>query len=747
MAKSIHDFAIFLARQHPWEMPSDARQVLEELGGPMLGSIWTQQAPGRIGDLVDEVGTWVTKPDATAPAVLAWCGLALHAPPGEAGAILQRARLASLGLSGNWLASLPALLAGFHALAGGQSTASLGSRIDGPLITPTSLARAAMQGEALPIMRFSQLPWLASQHAIRMIDAVECGRVDEAASLAAQRGTVDDPATRALVKAYTALAWLQQAVMSRGIHAVSDKTADGKTAVWQLVGEPRLEALVQDVFAAVSTSSSAATAMRQVQSSPGDLAVSHLLATAGIRRDLANGRIEAASLALQQRASAGISSWADRIYRMRMLGAAETHAGAELPELIGELRSACTVFDGNGRVEFELQAARELGLWKLLRSTASARARGQRLPGDGPMTARAGRLVGRSPAMLQITRRIERLADSDLPVLVTGASGTGKEIVARMLHEASPRAGQAFVSVNCAALSDNLLESELFGHVRGAYSGSSGPRAGLILAAGKGTLFLDEIGDTSGHFQAALLRLLESGEFRQVGSDTMRQAVCRIIAATNRDLAALAAQGTFRLDLLHRLDRLRIHLPPLSDRLEDIPDLAQAFLAEATGDASATMDSALIEVLSGYTWPGNVRELRNRIAEMVAMHPGVRAYGVAQYADGSDLGRALPGPSALPVDVVGRMQDPEPGRTVSPTGDGDGQAPRSSERNLPDTRLRMLSELMRGRRRMTRVEAAQLLDVCPMTATAYLKRLCGDGVVRKVMPTHAPRTHYFEWIG
>jgi transcriptional regulator with GAF, ATPase, and Fis domain len=235
---------------------------------------------------------------------------------------------------------------------------------------------------------------------------------------------------------------------------------------------------------------------------------------------------------------------------------------------------------------------------------------------------RFGNLIGRSPAMQEVFRLIERVAASDLPVLIQGESGTGKELVARAVHFNGPRKRKVFLSENCAAIPETLLESELFGHVKGAFTGADRERAGLFEQAHGGALFLDEVGDMSAGMQARLLRALQEGEIRRVGADRSIRVDVRVIAATHRDLAAEAAAGRFREDLLYRLQVLAIQLPPLRERPEDIPLLIDHLLERIAGERgrpAPPMEREAREALERYEWPGNVRQLENTLQRLVLL--------------------------------------------------------------------------------------------------------------------------------
>ncbi len=231
-------------------------------------------------------------------------------------------------------------------------------------------------------------------------------------------------------------------------------------------------------------------------------------------------------------------------------------------------------------------------------------------------------IVGRSPAMQEIYRVLARLMGTDLTVTITGESGTGKELVARALHDYGRRRNAPFVAINMAAIPRELIESELFGHEKGAFTGATGRYAGRFEQAQGGTLFLDEIGDMPLEAQTRLLRVLQDGEYTTVGGRTPIRADVRIVAATHRDLKQYIRQGLFREDLYYRLNVVPIRLPPLRERREDIPLLVQHFLAQAASEGlpSKSLDAAALDRLARYRWPGNVRELENLIRRLAALY-------------------------------------------------------------------------------------------------------------------------------
>ncbi len=234
-------------------------------------------------------------------------------------------------------------------------------------------------------------------------------------------------------------------------------------------------------------------------------------------------------------------------------------------------------------------------------------------------------IIGNSPAMQRLKEEADRAAASDSWVLILGENGTGKELIARRLHKFSPRANEPFIEVNCAAIPEELIESELFGHEKGAFTGATERKRGKFDLANKGTLFLDEIGDMSLNTQAKILRILQEQRFERVGGSQTIQVDVRVLTATNKDLEAEIANGRFRQDLYYRLNVIPIHVPPLRERKEDIPALIDHFLksyALLNNGVKKTISDAAVKKLIQHEWPGNVRELKNIIERLVIMTPG-----------------------------------------------------------------------------------------------------------------------------
>ncbi|MCK6472802.1 MAG: sigma-54 dependent transcriptional regulator, partial [Planctomycetes bacterium] len=470
-----------------------------------------------------------------------------------------------------------------------------------------------------------------------------------------------------------------------------------------------------------------------------------------IRSEIACGNHLAARRLLEGRRALGNRHWIDDLFFARIERLAG-NAEAAARHFAAMLHSA-EFFGSQGRVDFELGLACELtptAVGRLYREASAVRDTAAFLDaqaGDGEGQASpvgsgaAAHLVGASPALRGVRSSVARFAPLDATVLVTGETGTGKELVARALHEAGPRRGQPFVAVNCGAIAESLLESELFGHERGAFTGAARAHAGLFEQAGRGTIFLDEIGEVAPRLQVALLRVLETGEFRPVGATRSRRIACRVIAATNADLERLAAGGGFRADLLYRLKGLCIHLPPLRERPEDVlPLLAHFLSAERAGRPQVAPEIA--GALRAYPWPGNVRELRSVADLFRVLNAGGAPYGpeLLELVLPKAKREACTVPAAPPSAGISA------GSSAVLPAQRDAQTVLFASR-APWRQLDRLRELFKEHGKLNRTEAAQLLGVAPKTATAYLKALCAEGAVEKRTPTPSPRSHHFVWCG
>ncbi|RMG99983.1 MAG: sigma-54-dependent Fis family transcriptional regulator [Deltaproteobacteria bacterium] len=338
-------------------------------------------------------------------------------------------------------------------------------------------------------------------------------------------------------------------------------------------------------------------------------------------------------------------------------------------------------------------------------------------------------LIGEHESLREVFFLLERIAPTDCTVLVTGESGTGKELVARAIHAASTRADRAFVPVNCGAIPETLIESELFGHAKGAFSGATCAREGRFAVADKGTLFLDEIGEMALPIQVKFLRVLQEGEYVPVGETRPRKCDVRVVAATNRNLESMVAEGTFREDLFYRLNLIPIHLPPLRERRSDIPLLVRHFLQNASqrrGRPVTDITEDALERMVAYDWPGNVRELENTVERMCLLHQGGGILGTA------DLPAKLrtTQPSRSPTAVV--PEDSATAQGTEPPADVSGTAFDPSSVQLPDEGLDLrglieelenhLIDQALARTGGNRSRAAQLLGLNRTTLVERLRK-------------------------
>ncbi len=317
---------------------------------------------------------------------------------------------------------------------------------------------------------------------------------------------------------------------------------------------------------------------------------------------------------------------------------------------------------------------------------------------EGRTELRRPVVVGHSPGIIEVMKTAARVAPSQATVLITGETGTGKELVARAIHTYSDRSLRHFVAVNCSALAEGVLESELFGHVKGAFTGAAVPRQGLFREADRGTIFLDEIGDISPGMQSRLLRVLQEREITPVGADSPIKVDVRVVAATHQNLETLVKQGRFREDLFYRLNVVTVKIPPLRERLQDLPLLAHHFLrdlARSHGREPVALDPEAESLLLGYSWPGNVRELQNVLERAVVL----AAQGVI-------------GPEHLPIDLA-----------------SESAAPPSDSRPLGEDTLLPLAEVEKRHVLMVlkategnRERAARILGISSRTLLRMLQR-------------------------
>lgn len=465
-----------------------------------------------------------------------------------------------------------------------------------------------------------------------------------------------------------------------------------------------------------------------------------------LRSELAEGNIEAARRIMDIRHEKGNIHFMDDFFLARIAVLSGDRDAAADRFLV--LLKSIDHYEAEGRLCFELRLASELQkdtIFKLVRVSEKMRSdtsdRSRPSPDNilptSPLMDAAGleRIISSSPVMASIKSSIQQFSNVDVPVLITGETGTGKELVARALHESGHRTSKPFVAINCGAISESLLESELFGHEKGAFSGAANAHQGLFEEARDGTIFLDEIGDISPRLQVVLLRVLETSEIRPVGSTSSRKISCRIVASTNADLSEKEKNNQFRRDLLFRLRRLEIHIPPLADRVEDIQLLASHFLnLGRPKDVHASMSDRLANIILRYKWPGNVRELRNSIERMRLMNSD------KLYYDAEDLD--------LPYDTVTTLRVPEKSMPqsfkINPADPPRREAGMFKEGKSRIRRLASERELFMVHEIMTRNELVHTMEISPNTATKDLQLLCDEGFIEKVQPSHSPRSAYFR---
>jgi two-component system nitrogen regulation response regulator GlnG len=350
----------------------------------------------------------------------------------------------------------------------------------------------------------------------------------------------------------------------------------------------------------------------------------------------------------------------------------------------------------------------------LVTKAARQNGKGEAL-GSGSTAHGIPALIGKAPAMQEVFRSIGRLARSSMTVLITGESGTGKELVARALHQHSPRASKPFVALNTSAIASELLESELFGHERGSFTGAEARRIGRFEQADGGTLFLDEIGDMSPGLQTRLLRVLAESEFFRVGGQTSITVDVRVIAATNQDLALAVRDGRFRDDLFHRLNVMRINTPPLRQRRQDIALLLQHYLAEAArelGILPKALSAEALEILEAYNWPGNVRQLVNAARRITVTAPG-------RIITAADIGEDLGGNSTAGSALQEWSRGLEHWAEQELASAGAGPLLQSALPEVEKTLIRAALKKSRGHRQ----EAAKLLGCGRNTLTRKIREL------------------------
>lgn len=405
----------------------------------------------------------------------------------------------------------------------------------------------------------------------------------------------------------------------------------------------------------------------------------------------------------------------------------------------------CEKFDALGRLKFELQFAYELNGLSLFELTQPIQ---NPIPVDIKKSLAVdllsldikplglGRIIGNSKSIMEIKKKVEKFANIQRPILVIGETGAGKEVVARAIHEESSHKTKPFLAINCGALTDTLLQSELFGYEAGAFTGAVTYHKGIFEAAEDGVVFLDEFGEMSPKLQVSLLRVLENDEVMRVGGTKAKKINCRIIAATNANIEELISQKLFREDLYHRLKQFTITIPPLRERKEDIEGLIHYFLNQQLNTQKQEFSKDLLKAFQDYNWPGNIRELKNevdRIKILCGYKPVIEVDDIEiEWLNKKKSDPVLNSPKVNQTEDLDDVQMHE--RIVN------------KKLKLADKRNQKIIALFKKYKQLTRSQIAEGLEISLLTATRDLQRLCNEGVIVKKMPTLSPQSHYFELV-
>lgn len=622
--------------------------------------------------------------------------------------------------------------------------------------------------ESLPLSRVKM---------VQFINAVETGKIQEASQLMPEISTnqeTTDRITRVRYQEYQVLLGLMHTAMS------NSPTADKKP--FHL---PHRPVWTQVVFYLLTHDRAQALKLSRLEAKRhlGSLLDAGFASHNLVRSELSAGNHEAATRLISLRQARGNGHYLDDLFRARaeFMSGSKGSAGSFFASAL----QSADEYDARERINFELRLSVEMSQGDIVELTHKASDAGKRrrrstqkrknahgtneytsdtpelsdAPDASPRSG-AGRIMGRSEATRTVRDEILRFADLDTPVLITGETGTGKELVARALHYESKRRDAPFTAVNCGALTETLLESELFGHEKGAFTGAERANKGLFEETGKGTILLDEIGQVSPGLQMALLRVLETGEIRAIGSAKTRNIDCRVVAATNTDLSLAAQRGEFRKDLMFRLQRLGIEVPPLRDRKEDIMLLVRHFLdAGRPVGTHCSLTKEFVEIVREYDWPGNIRELRNVIERMRLMHSDKLSYSpddldikfrsTPKSMQNSNDGQMTPAKKLLQDQIataVGEDPHAAPVSTFTPQARGMSDTEIGALLKNGQTSLRRIDRLRKifsEHKKLTRSEIIQILAISPNTATKYLRELCKEGFINRIEPTASTRSHYF----
>ncbi|PCJ56829.1 MAG: hypothetical protein COA79_17905 [Planctomycetota bacterium] len=465
-----------------------------------------------------------------------------------------------------------------------------------------------------------------------------------------------------------------------------------------------------------------------------------------MRAQLANKNLDAAKIIEKTWENESNWHWFSDFYiaRMELLNNNPEKAARHF----AAIHKYCKENDAMGRLDFELELAVELKpkhirLLMEKENLYSGKVQ-ESLPAKLNIESKnpdvgINRIKGNSSAINTIKADIKKFAELEIPILVLGETGVGKDVVANAIHEESKRKDEPFIAINCSSIAEGLLQSELFGHQAGAYTGASKAHRGIFQEAGEGTVFLDEIGDISSGLQSALLRVLESGEYRAVGSAKPKKIKCRIIAATNALIESKVDKGDFRLDLLYRLKRLVIEIPPLRERPADILLLSNYYFNLNNASANITkMNKELETAILKYSWPGNVRELKNEIEKMRLLHSGKTFYSLE---DAPFLNKKIKKEPKVEAEVP---EKPPESKSSKAKNSATFKEDIFKNSGSYFRRIVAIKELFDEHKDLARKEICQITGIPDLTMGRYLKSLREEGYIVKMEPTKSPRTHYFS---
>jgi len=459
-----------------------------------------------------------------------------------------------------------------------------------------------------------------------------------------------------------------------------------------------------------------------------------------IHHELSMKQSGKARLLLQEKAEKGNLLFIDDLFFGRIFLLENDWLRAD--ETFARLSDNVVRYGAINQLIFELHFAKEMRLTHILKLINGWKSEGVPIKKNmsksvvlKPKIAKKGvdLLVGKSRSIQIVKDLIKKYAPLKSPVLVTGETGSGKELVSRAIHDEGLYSDEPFLAINCGALTDTLLESELFGYDAGAFTGAQRKRQGVFAAAGKGTVFLDEFGDISPKLQVTLLRVLEAGEIRMLGSTTNQKIECKIVIATNVDLHKNVIDKKFREDLFFRLSRFEIRLPALRERKEDLPELIQYFLDqnENMDMGQKAISNELLAALLTYHWPGNIRELKNEIDRLIILNPLTENLGVSHF----DFSRLKITPEVIEKDDEPSIVDVVSNNTLD-------QIMQSGFRY--EQRHDLVLSIFKKYKKVTRKQLIEITKVCPATISNDLKVLMQAGKIVRRTPTNSPRSHFFE---